>query len=47
MEADVRALGEADGILGDASLNGLLRTRMPNARRRLELNATAALGAEQ
>ena len=47
VEADVRALGEADGLLDNAPLNGLLRTYIPNARRRLELAATAAPGAEQ
>ena len=47
VEADVRALGEADGLLDNAPLNGLLRTYIPNACRRLELAATAALGAEQ
>ena len=47
VEADVRALGEADGLLDNAPLNGLLRAYIPNACRRLELAATAALGAEQ
>ena len=44
VEADVRALGETDGLLGNTALNGLLRAYVPNAVLRLELAATAASG---
>ena len=45
VEADVRALGEDDGLLCITSLNTLLRAYMPNAVLRLERAATAASGA--
>ena len=47
MEADVRALGETDGCLGNTALNGLLRAYVLNAVLRRELAATAAFGAVQ
>ena len=43
VEADVRALGEADGLVGNALRNGLLRAYVC----RLELATTAAPRAEQ
>ena len=45
VEADVRALGEDDGLLCITSLNTLFRAYMPNAVLRLERAATAASGA--
>ena len=45
MEADVRALGEDDGLLGITALNTLLRAYIPNAVLRLERAAAAASGA--
>ena len=45
VEADVRALGEDDGLLGITALNTLLREYLPNAARRLERAAAAASGA--
>jgi hypothetical protein len=45
VEADVRALGEDDGLLGITALNTLLREYLPNAVRRLERAAAAASGA--
>ena len=47
VEANVRALGEADGLFGNAPLNGLLRVYVPDVVHRLELAATAAAGAGQ
>ena len=47
MEADVRALGEADGLLGTTALNTLLRAYMPDAFLRLERAVAAASGAVQ
>ena len=46
VEADVRALGEPDGLLGNAPLNHLLRAYVPRVVARLQLAASAALGAE-
>ena len=45
VEADVRALGEDDGLLGITALNTLLRAYIPNAVLRLERAAAAASGA--
>ena len=45
VEADVRALGEDDGLFGITALNTLLRAYIPNAVLRLERAATAASGA--
>ena len=45
VEADVRALGEDDGLLGITALNTLLREYLPNVVRRLERAAAAASGA--
>ena len=45
VEADVPALGEADGLLGTTALNTLLRAYIPDAVLRLERAATAASGA--
>ena len=47
VEADVLALGEADGLLGNGPLDVLLRAYVPRAVLRIELAATAAPGAEQ
>ena len=47
VEADVRALGEADGLLGTTALNTLLRAYIPDAFLRLERAAAAASGAVQ
>ena len=47
VEADVRALGETDGLLGTIALNTLLRAYIPDAVLRLERAAAAASGAVQ
>ena len=47
VEADVRALGEADGLLGTTALNTLFRAYIPDAVLRLERAAAAASGAAQ
>ena len=47
VEADVRALGEDDGLLGTTALNTLLRAYIPDAFLRLERAAAAASGAVQ
>jgi len=47
VEADVRALGEDDGLLGITALNTLLRAYVSNAVLRLERAAAAASGAVQ
>ena len=47
VEADVRALGEDDGLFGTTALNTLLRAYIPDAFLRLERAVAAASGAVQ
>ena len=46
VETDARAVGEPDGLLGNAPLNRSLRRYVPRVVARLQLAAFAALGAE-